>query len=54
MPNNNGLPILRLELWKTSNGTRNMKNINFVPEDIHGIYHHIKFLKSIMNGMCSV
>ena len=35
MRNNNDLPILTLSYeGKQSNDTRNMKNINFVPEDI--------------------
>ena len=28
-----------------------MKSINIVPQEF---YHHIKFLKSIMNGRCSI
>ena len=34
---------------KQSNGTRNMKNVSFVPKGVQGIYHHIKFWKSIMS-----
>ena len=33
-----------------SNGTRNMKNVNFVPKDVQKIYYHIKFRKSTMNN----
>ena len=33
-----------------SNGTTNMKNVNFVPKGVQKIYHHIKFRKSIMNS----
>ena len=33
-----------------SNGTRNMKNVNFVPKDVKKIYHQKKnFRKSIIN-----
>ena len=36
--NNHELSILTLELWKKKrNGTRNMKNINFVPRDVQRI-----------------
>ena len=37
---------------KQSNGTRNMKNVSFVPKGVQGIYHHIKFWKSIMSRLC--
>ena len=48
--NNNGLPILTLDLWKKKKkkqkkSIRNMKRINFVPQDIQRILSSHKILE---------
>ena len=49
------LHLPKILAWKNhgenqSNGTRNIKNVNFVPKDVQEIHHHINFRKSIMNS----
>ena len=55
MRNKNGLRFKHYNYeGKQSNGTRNMKNINFVPEDIQGILSSPKTSEGVMmNGMYS-
>ena len=57
--NNNGLPILTLDLWKKKKKKnegkteKKRKELILYPKTSKEFYHHIKFWKRIMN-MCFV